>query len=729
MDNNSSQGNPVDNKQPAQVNSQPPQDGFGTNPQNNANQQVQDNFSGNPQNNTNQQPQGNFSGNPQNNANQQPQDNFSGNPQNNANQQPQGNFSGNPQNNTNQQPQGNFSGSPQNNANQQPQGNFSGNPQNNANQQPQDNFSGNPQNNGYNRGQNFPPFNSGYNRQGYPPYGYQQNSYNYSAQPQQQYGFVAKAKKIYDKTDKLFAVFAFVMGFLFVDLIAAVLFDFGIGASIFFIANMVVSYLYVWKKKNIKIDIVHNVTFVLLILFSLFFTFFSNGFVLAIDFAFLIPAQCFWIYTTNGENRVKHGGKLTQLFVSVFYYPFANYGSIFSALFNKKKGQKGGNGKWIILGLCIALPLVAIVSALLLVGDQMFKAMFSFIFDDFFLHLLKYVAYAILGIPVAMAIFSCLYTKYNEEKLRAKKQNSTNYSQIAESFHIVPAALMYSIVIPLCVVYFMYLISQLAYFVSFIADNLLPQTFTIVDYARNGFFELCVITTINIIIIMLLILLTKRKNGAMPMGLRVITVIMCAFTLVFVCTALFKMLMYINKYGFTALRINTSIFMLFLFVMIILIIVKQFFSKVNLFSFALAFSMLFLVGYNVLNVDSFIAQANISLYRQGKIEWMGNNLVRNLDPSAYKYIAPFAADKNNGLTESQQRMLNYNLYRAYKNYNDSFASFNLAKYQAHLSLEKYGFNNEECYKRYYDSNDSTYSSDYYSDIYSSSNDYSTISYN
>ena len=172
----------------------------------------------------------------------------------------------------------------------------------------------------------------------------------------------------------------------------------------------------------IKIDIVHNITFVLLILFSLFFTFFSNSFVLAIDFAFLIPAQCFWVYTTNGKNRVKHGGKLTQLFVSVFYYPFANYGSAFSALFNKKKGQKGGNGKWIILGLCIALPLVAIVSALLLMGDQMFKAMFSFIFDDFFLHLLKYVAYAILGIPVAMAIFSCLYTKYNEETPHTKAQ-------------------------------------------------------------------------------------------------------------------------------------------------------------------------------------------------------------------------------------------------------------------------------------------------------------------
>ena len=709
MDNNSSPGNPVDNKQPVPEKNQPQQNCFGSNPQSGTNQQPQNSFGSNPQSGTNQQSQNSFGSNPQSGTNQQPQNSFGSNPQSGTNQQ-QNSFGSNPQSGTNQQPQNSFGSNPQSGTNQQPQNSFGSNPQN-----------------GYNRGQDFPPFNSGYNRQGYPPYGYQQNSYNYSAQPQQQYGFVAKAKKIYDKTDKLFAVFAFVMGFLFVDLIAVVLFDLGIGASIFFIANMVVSYLYVWKKKNIKIDIVHNITFVLLILFSLFFTFFSNSFVLAIDFAFLIPAQCFWVYTTNGKNRVKHGGKLTQLFVSVFYYPFANYGSAFSALFNKKKGQKGGNGKWIILGLCIALPLVAIVSALLLMGDQMFKAMFSFIFDDFFLHLLKYVAYAILGIPVAMAIFSCLYTKYNEEALNTKAQNGIGYSQMAESFHIVPAALMYSIVIPLCAVYFMYLISQLAYFVSFIADNLLPQTFTIVDYARNGFFELCVITAINIIIIMLLILLTKRKNGAMPMGLRIITVIMCAFTLVFVCTALFKMLMYINQYGFTALRINTSIFMLFLFVMIILVIVKQFFSKVNLFSFALAFSMLFLIGYNVLNVDSFIAQANISLYKQGKIEWMGNNLVRDLDPSAYKYIAPFAADEDNGLTNSQKRILNYNLYKAYKSYNDSFASFNVAKYQAHKTLEKYGFNNESCYKRYYDTNDDDYSPDYYSDSYSFDDDYSTIS--
>ncbi len=540
-----------------------------------------------------------------------------------------------------------------------------------------------------------PNANYGYSPNGAPNanYGYSPNYKNpqtppYNGMPNN--GFTSVVKKVFDKVDRLFAVFAVILGFLSIQLIVSVWFEFGIGASIFFLASLAVSYIYV-RKKGIKVDLLHNIMFGVLALFSLSFTFYSNRLVLAMDFMFLILGLFYWIYSTGGKERRRHGSRFNELFLSLFYNPFVNYGSMFSALFKREKGQKNGNAKWIISGLCIAVPLVAIVSSLLLMGDEMFRAMFSFVFDNFISKLLKYIWFAIVGLPVAMAIFSSWYTKYGSEKELRNNYNTYHSMSMSEGCHIAPPVLMYSIAIPLCVVYFLYLLSQLAYFVSFIAENLLPKNYTIVDYARNGFFELCVVTAINIVIISLLLLLTKRVNGVMPTGLRVISIMMSAFTMVFIFTALAKMFMYINKYGYTSLRINTSVFMAFLLVVFILIIVKQIFKKVNFFAFLVAFSMIFLAGYNLIDVDALIARENIKLYQQGQIEWMGNELVISLDDSAFEYIAPFAKDKNNGLSEIEQKRLDYYLQWVYNDYSDEIATFNVNKYRVHKILEENGY--------------------------------------
>ena len=269
---------------------------------------------------------------------------------------------------------------------------------------------------------------------------------------------------------------------------------------------------------------------------------------------------------------------------------------------------------------------------------------------------------------------------------------------------------MYAIVTPLCCVYFLYLISQVAYFISFIADNLLPKDYTIVDYARNGFFELCVVAGINVVLILLLLLLTKRPDNVMPTGLRVITVLMSVFTLIFIGTALYKMSMYIKGYGFTPARINTIVFMCFLLVVFILIIAKQFFKKMKFSALLMVVAIVFMLGYNIIDVDSFVARQNIKLYEEDKIPWMGMDLVYDLDYSALEYLAPFASDENNGLSDSENTMLENELHNRYYDHNKSYSidshkdlfSFNFKEYRVHKVLESYGYGEDYEYSYEYD---------------------------
>lgn len=546
---------------------------------------------------------------------------------------------------------------------------------------------------------------NGYNPNGRTPNGYNPNVNNPN-------GFVRTFKKVYDNCDKLFAWFAIALGFLFILLIGSVWFRFGLGATIFFVASSFASYFYV-AKRGIKIDLVHNISFIFLVVLSLSFLFFSNTLALWLDFLVLTFGLIYWIYTTGGKDRKKEGGVLSEMIISCFAYPFMSFGSLFSAIFKHRENKKQGNGKWIFLGLLIAFPIVCIVSSLLIMSDEMFKAMFSFLFDNFFGNIVKYLWFAVLGLPIAMGIFSVWYTKYFEgKKIQINNQpQRINNNTTPFNCHVAPVALMYSIAIPLCVVYFLYLISQVAYFISFIADNLLPEGFTIVDYARNGFFELCVVTVINIVLIILLITLTKRPQGVMPVGLRVISVLMSLFTLVFVGTALYKMFMYIGQYGFTSMRINTSIFMVFLLIIFMLIIAKQFLKEIKFFATALIVAMVFLAGYNLLDVDAFIARENINLYQQGRIEWMGNEMVTDLDDSALEYIAPFANDPNNGLSETESEHLKaymryrYNKYEEQADSNDErFAMFNINRYRVHCILAENGFDEyteDDMYSRTY----------------------------
>ncbi|MFV0363018.1 MAG: DUF4173 domain-containing protein [Suipraeoptans sp.] len=88
------------------------------------------------------------------------------------------------------------------------------------------------------------------------------------------------------------------------------------------------------------------------------------------------------------------------------------------------------------------------------------------------------------------------------------------------------------------------------------------------EYAREGFFELCFIAFLNVLIYYLIRYMSEWKNKK----IKVLSTVLSVETLAFIILAFYKMNMYITAYGYTFKRIITSWFMVVLFVGFILFI-------------------------------------------------------------------------------------------------------------------------------------------------------------
>jgi hypothetical protein len=93
------------------------------------------------------------------------------------------------------------------------------------------------------------------------------------------------------------------------------------------------------------------------------------------------------------------------------------------------------------------------------------------------------------------------------------------------------------------------------------------------DYARSGFAELCAVTAISLGLAALLAGLARRETRRQQVMVRVLGGLLCALTLVIVVSALRRMLLYIDVYGLTWLRLNSFAFEVFLGLVFVLLLI------------------------------------------------------------------------------------------------------------------------------------------------------------
>lgn len=381
-----------------------------------------------------------------------------------------------------------------------------------------------------------------------------------------------KKMPVYGKSETMLSAAVFILSFLFVRY---TLFNTtGIITSLVYIGIITAAIVYI-KKKEYVFSALNKVLAALLYVFSLVFTITDNGFIKFLNCIFLFGAGAYLVYSVCAGKESIDRYLPYAVKSSVLRYPFSKFGVQLRISSDCVKDSRTSNNiKMIIGGLILAVPVTVVVAALLMSADDGMNRMLGNIFDEIFTEdLWTWLVQAFIAIPCSLYLFGMFYSNANRDDLNVLTDEECEYRLKAK--RTVGNLIFYSSVTPVLILYVMFFISQASYFLSAFAGRL-PEEFSYAEYARKGFFELCWIVVINLGIMIIMNLHAKNSGEEKTAALKVINVIFCIFTLILIATAMSKMIMYINAYGLTELRVYTTWFMVLCAYIFLLILAKQF---------------------------------------------------------------------------------------------------------------------------------------------------------
>lgn len=481
-------------------------------------------------------------------------------------------------------------------------------------------------------------------------------------------------KRTYNLRDSVCALICFFLGFIFTRY--AVGYAGGLWGGIFWLLTGITGAVYV-KAKEIKITFFQFAVFMIAELFCFSPLFCSNGFfnVLSALFSFLL---LFYIGITASGAELFGKHFVVDALSAVFARPFVSFEDYFPAVFALfKKGNKTKNVLYVLLGLLIALPLTLIVVFLLMRSDSVFENTIDAVFSNIPSFSFGMFWQLVFAVPVGMYIFGMMFSASKSVNERRNDGNPI--------YRFLPAPVAYTAVTPICVFYLVYVITQLGYFTAAFGGEL-PKGYSYAEFARRGFFELCVIAVINLCVIMMIQGFTKREeNDKRPRELKVYTVLLSVFTLLLIVSAMSKMILYINNMGMTQLRVYTSWFMILLALVFVLVIIEQ----VRKFALWKAIFAVFTVMLGILcfgNIDGMIARHNVNAYLSGELSECDIDAMEALGYAAVEPVAELMERAEDSYIKTEAKRF---LERNARYLEDSgFGYFSLQRAEAERACER-----------------------------------------
>ncbi len=224
----------------------------------------------------------------------------------------------------------------------------------------------------------------------------------------------------------------------------------------------------------------------------------------------------------------------------------------FKSVAKSEENKKEHIGKILPSVLAVLGSIFTLYIVVLILGstDDNFAEIFSFLFIQHNINITQYIFQALYSIPIGCYFFGLVYGAHHKGDGSIKADILTGHIQRVRT---VSACVLTTIIATFTAVYVVYVGLQLSYFISgFLGE--LPDDFTYSEYARQGFFELCVIMGIN-----LFLLFAVSKLSTIPLrehkGLKFASLLFLVQSMFFAIAAMSKLLLYIDAYWFTGLRL------------------------------------------------------------------------------------------------------------------------------------------------------------------------------
>lgn len=281
----------------------------------------------------------------------------------------------------------------------------------------------------------------------------------------------------------------------------------------------------------------------------------SNKFLNVIVLFILVSIFLFLLVNKNYKISVNNISLMFKLFPDKI---FSNLKYLKPSI-TKEKNKKIVN---IILGLAIGAGISFVILLLLTSADDYFDAFldkFSISFNLDISNIILFIIWFIIMFSISINVYKNKDIKMKEVGL--KKIDNTIIITILSVINFV---------------FVLFLISE----ISKLCGNFLqlPKGYIYSSYAREGFFQLLFVTLINFSIISFLM---YKTNGIKENKIvRNLIFLLISFSIILIFNSYYRMYLYIDKFGFTVLRLQV---MLFLTMEVVLfgVIIKKILSEIK----------------------------------------------------------------------------------------------------------------------------------------------------
>ena len=427
----------------------------------------------------------------------------------------------------------------------------------------------------------------------------------------------------------------------------------GIGISVCTAAILFTSIIYLCTK-GMKISIYSVILAVLYLALGAGLTFSDGGFPKFLSLFLMSLIYTVILMDTMSLRRFESGTfkSIGDIWYCTFALTFGKIGKAWYGVFHKKEGDRIVSRKTgsIFIGFAFAVPVLCIVIPLLVSSDAAFEGLLHKVS---FAEVWEIIGSVLLGAFVFLLWFGQIFSAPDIKRERAERRSSKG--------GVEPTVIL-SFLAVISMAYILYLLSQLAYFFNAFSQ-LLPDGFTMAQYARRGFFEMVAVCAINLLIIFLVSVIVRRKTERAPISVRVLSLFLCVFSMVLIATSLSKIVMYINSYGMTRLRIFTSVFAVFLGVVFIAVALRLFVKRMPYMKAAIIAAAVLTAAMCYADVDGMIAKYNVEAYLDGRLEAVDTDALYDLSSDAVvPYVLQLIDDPDVDVQMGVRRVLRKHAY-------------------------------------------------------------------
>ena len=354
----------------------------------------------------------------------------------------------------------------------------------------------------------------------------------------------------------------------------------------------------------------------------------DDAFVKLVMLCFLFVGINLGLSLLAGKNRFHPGGAASVLdaFCAFFGQGFGELPPVTRGIGTALRG--GGTllkkGSAILLGFGIAVPLLLIIVPLLTQADAAFEGLLAQLPE---ISIASILSTAVLGSLLALVLYA---------QGVALRHAPAPLKRTSIPHRGLPTATVNTVLGAVCFVYCVYLASQLAYLAGGFS-GVLPEGYTLAQYARRGFFEMAWLCAINLVIFISSLALCGKKAPS-PKSTRLLCLFIGIVTLFLVSTASAKMLLYIGSFGLTRLRVLTQIIIVFLGLVTVLVCLWLFLPKLPYMKAVILVALAIGAAVSWMDVDTQVARYNVTAYLDGRMESVDVHYLSSLGNGAVPYI-------------------------------------------------------------------------------------------